>query len=514
MHLELVFLFILSKHFTGAFVHPTHSLDELKALSAEKRLIKDLIATYRQAGVIGRPVRNTSEPITISFGLALIQIMKLDEKNQVLTISTWSRYWWHDYLLQWNESEYNGVTTVAVPAKEIWLPDIVLYNYADDRLDEKREAMAVIQSDGYVLWIPPAIFKSSCSIDITNFPFDSQVCNLKFGVWTSDGFKIDLAFYQDLPAIDLTNYVASNEWDVIGHPARKNIIRYPCCAAPYPDLTFTLIVRRQVAFYSYILILPCVLLSLLTMVLFWLPPESPAKMQLGMNIFVAFFLLLLLLTENTPPAASSIPLIGAYYCLNMIMITLSTFLAVIVIHLYFRGDRTNRVPTWLRKTVLVSLARLLCMSNYVPKEKSCVYEGLKSEDPRLKKEFKRMRIKELKYNKYQIKEVNSANINACSCNSNGNVPVKGAYSKNNIGSAPNDLSPDMSPLHLHQSLEGDVREIKRYIKTIIYRQKQKETSDKIRAEWRAVALVLDRMFFFLYVLSIIVSLATMFPRAA
>ena len=56
--------------------------------------------------------------------------------------------------------------------------------------------MAVIQSDGYVMWIPPAIFKSSCSIDITNFPFDSQVCHLKFGVWTSDGFKIDLAFYQ------------------------------------------------------------------------------------------------------------------------------------------------------------------------------------------------------------------------------------------------------------------------------------------------------------------------------
>ena len=35
------------------------------------------------------------------------------------------------------------------------------------------------------------------------------------------------------------------------------------------------------AFYSYILILPCVLLSLLTMILFWLPPESAAKMQLG-----------------------------------------------------------------------------------------------------------------------------------------------------------------------------------------------------------------------------------------
>lgn len=67
---------------------------------------------------------------------------------------------------------------------------------ADDRLDEKRDAMAVLQSDGYVMWIPPAIFRSSCSIDITNFPFDSQACHLKFGVWTSDGFKIDLDFYQ------------------------------------------------------------------------------------------------------------------------------------------------------------------------------------------------------------------------------------------------------------------------------------------------------------------------------
>lgn len=62
------------------------------ALSAEKRLIKDLIDTYRLAGVVGRPVKNISQPVIVDFGLALIQIMKLDEKNQVLTISTWSRY--------------------------------------------------------------------------------------------------------------------------------------------------------------------------------------------------------------------------------------------------------------------------------------------------------------------------------------------------------------------------------------------------------------------------------------
>lgn len=37
----------------------------------------------------------------------------------------------------------------------------------------------------------------------------------------------------------------------------------------------------------------------------------------------------------------------------MIMITLSTFLSVIVINLYFRGDKKNRVPLWL-KTVTIT----------------------------------------------------------------------------------------------------------------------------------------------------------------
>ena len=35
--------------------------------------------------------------------------------------------------------------------------------------------------------------------------------------------------------------------------------------------------------------------------------------------------------------------------MNMILITLSTFLAVIVIQTHIRTDRTNKVPIWLKK---------------------------------------------------------------------------------------------------------------------------------------------------------------------
>lgn len=38
----------------------------------------------------------------------------------------------------------------------------------------------LLYSSGYVYWLPPAIFRSSCPISVTYFPFDWQNCSLKF----------------------------------------------------------------------------------------------------------------------------------------------------------------------------------------------------------------------------------------------------------------------------------------------------------------------------------------------
>ena len=48
---------------------------------------------------------------------------------------------------------------------------------------------AIIHHDGRVKWSPPAIFSSSCEMEIEYFPFDQQECHLKFGTWSHDGFQ-------------------------------------------------------------------------------------------------------------------------------------------------------------------------------------------------------------------------------------------------------------------------------------------------------------------------------------
>ena len=43
---------------------------------------------------------------------------------------------------------------------------------------------------GEIEWKPPAIYKSSCKINVEWFPFDEQSCDMKFGSWTYDGFQV------------------------------------------------------------------------------------------------------------------------------------------------------------------------------------------------------------------------------------------------------------------------------------------------------------------------------------
>jgi len=66
------------------------------------------------------------------------------------------------------------------------------------------------------------------------------------------------------------------------------------------------------------------------MVVFWLPPESPSKIILGMNIFTAFFLLLLLLAELVPTSTNEVPYIGKQINL-FCSLTSSSFMTIFLL---------------------------------------------------------------------------------------------------------------------------------------------------------------------------------------
>lgn len=65
-----------------------------------------------------------------------------------------------------------------------------LRNSADEGFDGTYHTNVVVKHNGSCLYVPPGIFKSTCKIDITWFPFDDQHCDMKFGSWTYDGNQV------------------------------------------------------------------------------------------------------------------------------------------------------------------------------------------------------------------------------------------------------------------------------------------------------------------------------------
>ena len=70
----------------------------------------------------------------------------------------------------------------------MWKPDILLYNSANENFDATFPTNIVVRSTGQCEQIPPGIFKSTCRIDITWFPFDDQVTSSSWKVASPDSW--------------------------------------------------------------------------------------------------------------------------------------------------------------------------------------------------------------------------------------------------------------------------------------------------------------------------------------
>uniref|UniRef100_A0A915PF19 Neurotransmitter-gated ion-channel ligand-binding domain-containing protein n=1 Tax=Setaria digitata TaxID=48799 RepID=A0A915PF19_9BILA len=162
-------------------------------LELEAQLYQDLLYDYNK---IPRPIKNSTDVLTVDLGASLIRIIDVQ---------------WNDSRLTWDPSKYGGITTLHIPSDRIWTPDLVLYNNAAGDPDITIFTDALVAYDGRVLWQPPAIYKSFCPIDVTWFPYDSQQCEMKFGAWSYTGYYVDL---KQLPQDQIINGIDKYGQDV------------------------------------------------------------------------------------------------------------------------------------------------------------------------------------------------------------------------------------------------------------------------------------------------------------
>ncbi|CAH1997595.1 unnamed protein product [Acanthoscelides obtectus] len=327
-----------------------------KADENEARLMRHLMTDYDAAV---RPAQNSSLPLSVIFGVSLHHIIDVDEKNQILTTNCWITQIWIDHHLRWNASDFAGIKVIRIPYNRVWRPDLILYNNADPQFQSSViNTNVIVSSNGEVVWLSHGIYRSSCDINVEYFPFDLQSCQMKWASWTYDGYQVELV--KQTEEGDVSNYQANGEFDLLGFSSVKNIEFYSCCPEPYPDITYTIQLRRRPLFYVFNLILPCILINGIALLVFYVPSESGEKVTLGISALLSMTVFLMTIRETLPPTEKT-PLISMYYGVSICLVSFASGLSVVTLNIYHRGVRGTAVPGFLKNIVLLKLAPLVFM---------------------------------------------------------------------------------------------------------------------------------------------------------
>ncbi|CAF1101196.1 unnamed protein product [Rotaria sordida] len=301
------------------------------------RLLKHLLPNNRYKP-IARPVQNDSHTLLVTINLSLQQIINFDGKNEAIVISGWMTIMWNDYSLRWKPEDFGNIQTLRIPSTQIWIPDIFLYNTADEKFDTRAKVNAVVQYDG---------------VNLT--------------VESSKG--------------QLDAYVKSAEWDLEDFSATNNVTKYDCCPNMYPYVLYTIRMRRRSLYYFTSIVVPCFLISCMTPLGFLLSPDSGEKLTLrelefdnlkkkfvlihskfsDITTLLTVVMFSLLLSEILPPSSNAIPIITVYFMCIMIMSAVSVVASVLVLSLHLRNSSNYTMPSWVRNYICNYLAWLLRM---------------------------------------------------------------------------------------------------------------------------------------------------------
>ncbi|GFO30133.1 neuronal acetylcholine receptor subunit alpha-3 [Plakobranchus ocellatus] len=294
----------------------------------ETRLRNDKLNSYNRAV---RP----SNPTNILLSFQLTAISGVDLKNQQFSVTGWWSMHWSDSRLEWNQSQYNNIPVIQIFEDRIWTPTVVVDNSVDDlsAVDEDTIPLRV-DSRGTVNWNPPGLHTVNCEMDITHFPFDTQVCALQI---TSFGYtlqELDLYVYGD--GINLNYYSGDGEWDMLSNWSERDT--YTEGRYSYARVYYYFKLERKPLYYGLNMVLPVLVTAVLTVFVFLLPAESGEKIGYCLTVLLAFMVILTLIAGDLPTTASNTSLLELYIAVVLIMGALSVVLSIYVLEIYHRPD--------------------------------------------------------------------------------------------------------------------------------------------------------------------------------
>lgn len=288
-----------------------------------------------------RPVENQYTPTYVGIVFSLLSVNDVDAVGGILSFSSFITASWMDEMIRWDGS-LTGLYHFMLPFDLVWTPNLVISNPGGQmkKIGDDYAHVRYIH-DGTAIWTPPIIMKTTCGIDITLFPFDSQTCVIYMNSWMTIPSEVTLfAAHREG---DMTYYQENGEWDMesvsiaeVGGSVLKISIK----------------LKRKPIFLVVNIILPIVFLGIINPLVFILPVECGERISYAITVLLSFAVFLTLVSDRLPESSEPQALLSFYLLLALVYSVVILVITVLTLRLYFKEDN-EPVPKYVRRIMMV-----------------------------------------------------------------------------------------------------------------------------------------------------------------
>ena len=165
-----------------------------------------------------------------------------------------------------------------------------------------------VMYNGWILWVPFLKSVTTCELDLTYFPIDQQRCSISLTNWIYGSQLVNFTLVDnDIgPCLDTSTYLKSTDWDLIATSFGSNLLY-----DRFPVVWFELVLQRVSAYFILNIIIPTACLSVLSAMVFRMPPEAGEKMGLSVTVLMSYSVILMIMSDNVP-RGSKLPIVSKY----------------------------------------------------------------------------------------------------------------------------------------------------------------------------------------------------------
>ncbi|KAI8471945.1 MAG: neurotransmitter-gated ion-channel ligand-binding domain-containing protein [Monoraphidium minutum] len=315
----------------------------------------------------------------VSMNIVFNKVLNVDLYAGEMVVAVWFRLRWNDPRLMW-DANATGVPYIYVENPEpdqveIWTPDVTLWNAANDigaTLGLKRPQ---VSANGDVYWTRNGVIQVSCNFrGLEAYPFGPMSCWLEMGSWVLDRTHMDLWPYGDGASLGGSITGAGNarhvEYLAVSVKVERNVYgncSFPPCTDEWPTLIYKLTIVRASVLYTFKILLPQIVLTMVAFSTFWLSPECGERLGLAITVPLAVAVYDLLVF-NSLPTSNKISFVSAMGLLAFLFSIAVLVVNAIVIQLWFyREPRymqrlstiANTMLSFKEQSVWVDLLKVL-----------------------------------------------------------------------------------------------------------------------------------------------------------